>query len=98
MDGGCFTDIVTMTVLKEPELVSSEKRLWKHWYILHQRGIIHRDVKSDKILLKSEGQVKLTDFGFSSLPSHKQQLIYHPIGVTRECNGRNTLIDGTRGY
>ena len=36
---------------------------------LHQKGITHRDIKSENILVNSEGEIKLSEFGYQKRTS-----------------------------
>ena len=32
---------------------------------MHNRNVLHRDIKSDNILMSSDGEIKITDLGFA---------------------------------
>lgn len=46
---------------------------------IHARGIVHKDIKLENILInRSQGQIKLTDFGIASLISRESQSLQNP--------------------
>ncbi|KAL9958253.1 hypothetical protein ACROYT_G035247 [Oculina patagonica] len=64
LEGGSLTDIITHTSLTEEQVSCVCRAVLKALAFLHPQGVIHRDIKSDSILLTTTGQVKLSDFGF----------------------------------
>ncbi|KAG6864133.1 Serine/threonine-protein kinase smu1 [Blastosporella zonata] len=86
MEGGSLTDVVTANLMTEGQIAAVSRETAQGLEHLHRHGVIHRDIKSDNVLLSMVGDIKLSagetdprraaDFGFCaqiSDPAHAKR-------------------------
>ncbi|XP_078261765.1 serine/threonine-protein kinase PAK 5 isoform X2 [Rhinoraja longicauda] len=92
LEGGALTDIVTHTRMNEEQIATVCLSVLKALAYLHSQGVIHRDIKSDSILLTNDGRIKLSDFGFCAQVSkevpRRKSLVGTPYWMAPEVISR----------
>ncbi|NXT96753.1 PAK6 kinase, partial [Anhinga rufa] len=58
LQGGALTDIVSQIRLNEEQIATVCESVLQALSYLHSQGVIHRDIKSDSILLTLDGRVR----------------------------------------
>ncbi|KAH8407497.1 hypothetical protein KR222_003645, partial [Zaprionus bogoriensis] len=65
-NGEIFDHLVANGRMKEPEAARVFMQLISAVHYCHQRGVVHRDLKAENVLLDKDMNIKLADFGFSN--------------------------------
>jgi serine/threonine protein kinase/Flp pilus assembly protein TadD len=84
-DGETLKRIIEKEALSVKKVLDIGIQICEGLTIAHEKGIVHRDIKSDNIMLTPRGQVKIMDFGLAKLK-----------GATKLTKTRSTL--GTAPY
>lgn len=81
MDGGAMVDFVYHYLKKVPENIVAYilREMLQGLDSLHSHRQLHRDLKSDNVLMSLKGEVKIADFGFA-------------IQLTKEVLNRKSLV------
>ncbi|KAJ8650798.1 hypothetical protein MRB53_003821 [Persea americana] len=73
VNGGDLFDQVNKGKLKECVVRKCFQQLISAVDFCHSRGVFHRDLKLENLLLDEHGNLKVSDFGLSALTESKQQ-------------------------
>eukprot|EP01125_Pyxidicula_operculata_P001092 TRINITY_DN1099_c0_g1_i1.p1 TRINITY_DN1099_c0_g1~~TRINITY_DN1099_c0_g1_i1.p1 ORF type:complete len:388 (+),score=55.93 TRINITY_DN1099_c0_g1_i1:40-1203(+) len=78
LDGGTLSQAVSIHAFTEPQIAFISNQILSALSFLHSNMIAHRDLKSANIMLQTNGNVKLIDFGLCSDMS--QGPVTHMVG------------------
>ncbi|XP_044292427.1 serine/threonine-protein kinase PAK 6 isoform X2 [Varanus komodoensis] len=99
LQGGALTDILSQIRLNEEQIATVCESVLQALAYLHSQGVIHRDIKSDSILLTLDGRVKLSDFGFCAQISKdvpkRKSLVGTPYWMAPEVISRSPYTTET---
>eukprot|EP01105_Mastigella_eilhardi_P026448 TRINITY_DN767_c0_g1_i1.p1 TRINITY_DN767_c0_g1~~TRINITY_DN767_c0_g1_i1.p1 ORF type:complete len:532 (+),score=148.28 TRINITY_DN767_c0_g1_i1:123-1598(+) len=76
MGGGCLTDVLEafdVVQLQESQIAFIFRETLQALAYIHSLHRVHRDIKSDNVLLGSDGTVKLADFGYAAQLTQKRK-------------------------
>ena len=62
MEGGSLRDVMTANLMTEGQIAAVSRATAQGLEHLHKHGVIHRDIKSDNVLLNLTGDIKISTY------------------------------------
>eukprot|EP00162_Nutomonas_longa_P015574 comp22353_c0_seq3/m.53937 comp22353_c0_seq3/g.53937 ORF comp22353_c0_seq3/g.53937 comp22353_c0_seq3/m.53937 type:complete len:449 (+) comp22353_c0_seq3:31-1377(+) len=88
VSGGALTDLLSLCEMSEPQIAKICKEILIALEYLHENNRIHRDIKSDNVLMGEDGKVKLADFGYCAQlidsKDHRKSMVGTPYWMAPE--------------
>jgi len=70
IEGERVSDRIAQQPLKLSEALDIAIQTAQGLHAAHEKGIVHRDIKSANLMINRQGQVKIMDFGIAQLANH----------------------------
>lgn len=98
MNEGCLTPFLEDMRTQMPENVIGYilKKIIEALVFLHDIHIIHRDIKSDNVMITDTGEVKLGDFGYAAQLTQEKENRKSKVGTV--CWMAPEIIKGKGNY
>jgi serine/threonine protein kinase len=88
--GGTLADLLEKGRPTEAEVLSLGKGLAGALNAVHRRGLVHRDIKPQNILIQSPGRAKLIDFGLARKGRRRARSFTAPLNRRACSSARST--------
>jgi len=82
INGEDLTQVISANKLTEPQISVIVRDTLAGLGHLHEKGIVHRDIKSDNVMISLEGKIKITDFGYGAQLNSDQANRRSVVGTT----------------
>lgn len=98
IEGETLSEVLVKRNLSLTEIVDISTQIVGALGAAHEVGVIHRDIKTDNLMLRADGLIKVLDFGLVKMAEKKGADIDFDADTQELMNTRDGMILGTAAY